>query len=77
MDSIEKLLFPEAGVLVETDEGIKTVIVDVELDPLELTFNNDDAVKISTSGYEYVYLSEDNLLEMIELLNQVKTSKNK
>lgn len=75
MDSIEKLLFPEAGVLVETDEGIKTVIVDVELDPLELTFNNDDAVKISTSGY--VYLSEDNLLEMIELLNQVKTNKNK
>lgn len=77
--NIEKELFPNSGILTETKDGVfEATIIDVELDPLELTIiDDDDAIKIITSDYEYVYLSEHNLLEMIELLNEVKTNKNK
>jgi predicted ATP-grasp superfamily ATP-dependent carboligase len=65
---LERLLVPEAGVIKEDIEGTLTsVIMDEELDPLPLTFNNDCCVEINTSELTYITLSIENLEQLTVL----------
>ena len=65
--NIEKILFPNSGKLIIKDECITAQIVDIELDPIECSFHNDDCVNIDTKGYTYITLSIENLEQLIRL----------
>ena len=65
---IEKQLFPDSNELRE--DGTAT-IVDAELDPIECVFHGDGCVKLKTEGYEYVTLSEENLIRLLELIDEL------
>jgi hypothetical protein len=65
---IEKVLYPEANKLVINEDCGKATIIDIELDPIECTFINDGCVQLNTKDYNHLYLSQENLLELINMI---------
>jgi hypothetical protein len=73
--NIEKTLYPEAGELYyhEESQTFKSVIVDAELDPIEVTIMNDDTVQIHTEDYSFITLDRDSLQQLLSLMDEVET----
>lgn len=70
--NIEKELFPESGKL-KIENGIaKATIIDLELDPIECVFMNDDSVQIDTHNYEFLCLDVAKLKELIGMIEDAK-----
>jgi hypothetical protein len=65
---IGKILFPEDGELKVYGDHHCATIVDMELDPIHVTFDGDYCIKIDTKKYSHLTLSIDNLVKMIELI---------
>ena len=70
--NINKILCEDEGVLKTKDEVVTAKILDIELDPLELTFNNDECVQINTQGYSYITLSYSNLDQLQRLIDEAQ-----
>ena len=69
---IEDKLFPENGKLIKNGEEAKALIVDIELDPIECSFNNDGCVELNTDKYSYITLSKQNLKQLQRLINEAE-----
>lgn len=70
---IAKIMFPQSNVLVgDLEKGIKTQIVDMELDPFECTFNNDGCVQINTENYSHITLSIGQLQMIKKMINKAE-----
>ena len=66
---IETAILPMRNKLKKDEEGtLHCEILDMELDPLKCTFENDLCVKIDTSELDYVVLSIDNLKVLNRLI---------
>ena len=68
MESIEDIICPDRNKIVLNKGIITAKIVDIELDPIDLIFNNDGCVEIDTKEYTYLMLSIENLVVMIDLI---------
>ena len=74
---IEEALFPEAGKLIQNEDGsIQMQIVDAELDEFICAFNNDECVQIDTSKHQYITLSLENLHQLINAIEQAEIMAN-
>lgn len=51
---------------------VTAILIDEEGDSIELTFNNDGCVDISTKEYTYLTLSRENLEQMQSLLDEAE-----
>ena len=71
-ERIEDIMFPNNGNLYKEDECYKSTIVDIELDPLECEFLEEDCVKINTSNLKYIMLSVENLHQLLELIDEAQ-----
>lgn len=69
MEFIDEL-YPNKGKLQVENEVIKSQIIDAELDPIDLVFNNDNCVAIDTSKLSYISLSIENLVELSKLIKE-------
>ena len=54
------------------DGTIKTRIIDVEIDEIKCTFNNDGCVELDTDDYTYITLSKANLLGLINSIDKAE-----
>ena len=73
MKRLEKILYPNEGELV-IDENYTTMrIVDAELDGIDCQFNGDNCVELNTKTYSYITLTEKNLLQLLDAIEEVKT----
>lgn len=54
----------------KTDKNgtVKSTIVDVEHDPIEVNFDGDGCVRIDIEDYKYITLSVDILYQLIEMI---------
>lgn len=68
--NIEKLLFPEIGILNKLEDSTTAVILDAELDAVELSFDYSQSVTIKTEGLKYICLTYENLEQLKELLDE-------
>jgi len=68
--NIEKLLFPEIGILNKLEDSTTAVILDAELDAVELSFDYSQSVTIKTEGLTYICLTYENLEQLKELLDE-------
>lgn len=68
--NIEKLLFPEVGILNKLEDSTTAVILDAELDAVELSFDYSQSVTIKTEGLTYICLTYENLEQLKELLDE-------
>lgn len=70
--NIEDELFHSHGKLLinKEDDTLSSVIVDIELDPLDCTFNDGESVEIDTNKLTYIKLSIENLENLIELIEK-------
>lgn len=69
---IEKKLFPEHGKLTVKDGVVSVLLSDMELDPLECTFDNGGCIEINTDDYSYITLSSHDLYRMAELIDEAE-----
>jgi hypothetical protein len=70
---LEKKLSPDCFKLKIDSEGyISSTIIDVELDPIQVSFGNDDCVDINTDGLSYIILSERHLMNLIDMIRKAK-----
>lgn len=68
---IEKVMFPDAWKLIEDEEGnLSATIVDEELDPFTVHFNNDDCVVIETDGMTSICLGSDTMERLQDLIHE-------
>lgn len=77
--NIEKELFPQANKLRKEkgkDYILKSTIVDIELDPIEVEFQNDDCATLDVSDYTYISLSLNNLTILESLIWEAKQKYN-
>ena len=66
-------MFPGNGTLTKDSEGtLHSTIVDMELDPIECTFNNDRCVAIDTKDLSYIVLDTESLQRLIELIEEAE-----
>ena len=70
---IAKALHPESNELKTDKHGnITAVIVDEELDAYECQFNYDGCVQVNTKGYDWITLSKENLIRLIEMIDDAE-----
>jgi hypothetical protein len=70
---LEKKLSPDCYQLKTDSEGnISSTIIDVELDPIQVSFGNDDCVDINTDGLSYIILSERHLMNLVEMIRNAQ-----
>ncbi len=69
---IENKLFPEAWKLRCVDgKELKSTIIDLELDPIECTFDaGDDYVELNTKEFSCVHLDIEILQKLISLIKE-------
>jgi len=63
-DSIKRLLFPKSYTL----SNHKVQIVDEELDPIDCEIIDDCVIEMDVSKYNYIQLSHDSLIELLEAM---------
>ena len=68
--NIEKLLYPEVGVLNTSEDSTTAVILDADLDVVELSFDYSQSVTIKTDGLKYICLTYENLKQLKKLLDE-------
>jgi hypothetical protein len=58
---------------IKIKDGLITAkIIDAELDEIQCIFNNDGCVELNTYSANYVVLTVDNLLNLIELIEEAE-----
>lgn len=67
-DYINEICPDNMKLIVDENGNITTKIVDMELDILDCSFNNDDCVEINTKNYSYIVLSKEHLYQLIQLI---------
>lgn len=70
--NIVEQLFPNAWKLKVEDEVTTAIIIDMELDPFECSFYNDDCVEINTEEFTHITLSKDDLYRLIDLIEEAE-----
>jgi len=73
-DILKKDLFPNSEKLIVNKEGVKTTIIDAELDPVSLYFSHKNFVEINTEEYSHICLGKDDLYKIIELMDEAEES---
>jgi hypothetical protein len=69
METLINLIAPKEGELQKTKEGMYFAnMVDEELDPYRVSFENDGCVKIDCSKVTHLYISSDSLLHLHNLI---------
>ena len=68
--NIEKLLYPEVGVLNTSEDSTTAIILDANLDVIELSFDYSQSVTIKTDGLTYICLTYENLKQLKKLLDE-------
>jgi len=68
--NIEKALFPQSNELIEIDGTYQVQIVDAELDPIEGIFDYDGCAKLIVKDYDYITLTQDNLILLLDLIER-------
>jgi hypothetical protein len=68
--NIEKLLYPEVGILNKSEDYTTAVILDADLDVVELSFDYSQSVTIKTDGLKYICLTYENLKQLKKLLDE-------
>ena len=64
--NIEKELFPESDELKIDEKSVATFqIVDMELDPIDCTIDEEDVVILDVSKYSYISLSYHNIEKLL------------
>ena len=70
---IAKALHPNSDKLKQDKHGnITATIVDEELDAYECQFNYDGCVQVNTKGYDWITLSKENLIRLIEMIDDAE-----
>lgn len=69
---IEEMLCKDEGVLQTNNGTASAEILDIELDPLKCSFNNDDCVQIDTKDYSFITLSMENLDTLQRLIDEAR-----
>jgi hypothetical protein len=69
---LKKVINPQEGELFfcKESETYKSVVLDVELDPLDCAFLNDGTVEIDTKDLTYLTLDRETLMELIVLIDE-------
>jgi len=67
---IEKELFPNSGKLIVNEDTITAQIIDAELDPINVAFNNDYCAELNTNNLTYVTLTRENLCNLLDMLDE-------
>jgi hypothetical protein len=58
---------------IKIKDGLITAkIIDAELDEIQCIFNNDGCVELNTYSANYIILTVDNLLNLIDLIEQAE-----
>jgi len=70
--NIENKLHPNNLKIKKDGDGLKSIIVDVELDAIEVKLTNDDCVQLETDGLTYIMLSTENLNQLKKLIEQAQ-----
>lgn len=70
--NIEKKLHPNNLKIKRDGDGLKSIIVDVELDAIEVELTNDDCVQLDTQNLNYITLSTENLNQLKKLIKQAQ-----
>ena len=70
--NIDKVVCSDCNVLNTETQTVTAQIVDVELDPLDCTFNGDGCVEIETKDYSYITLTRANLEVLKRLINEAE-----
>ena len=64
VESIKRLLFPSSYVL----SNHKIQILDEELDPIDCELIEDGLIELDVSKYNYIHLSHDNLIALLDAI---------
>tara|TARA_Y100000592_G_scaffold68592_1_gene106573 strand:- start:252 stop:491 length:240 start_codon:yes stop_codon:yes gene_type:complete len=67
---IEEKIFPNSNKLLNYNGNLSALIIDMELDPIRCKFNNDGGVKINTKNINFISLSRDNLIQLLNLIHE-------
>lgn len=54
----------------DNDGNITSTIIDMELDPIQVSFHNDGCVDINTNDLKYIILSERHLKNLIDMIRK-------
>ena len=69
---VENKLHPNNLKIKKDGDGLKSIIVDVELDAIEVKLTNDDCVQLETDGLTYIMLSTENLNQLKKLIKEAQ-----
>lgn len=72
----DELLLDRNNLVIDKQGNATADILDAELDVLKCEFNGDCCVKIDTTDYTHITLTEDNLLTILLLLDKEKEYRN-
>jgi len=69
---LENSICAENGVLIKENGSATAEIIDPELDVIKCEFAGDDCVVIDTKEWNYLTLSEENLNQLQDLINEAR-----